>query len=1011
MMTDTDNGDDGGDNEYEDIDDDKSQNSRISRSTRSSRTSGTSGTSRQSKNSRVSRSTTTSLFSMYSRRSRKTRIPGGGPRSSGKSRKPTETLEENFRRRERDRDGNNMVEFMKDVGTDSTTEDIYGPNSLEFVVDLLHPTLAACFYTKKKHLFGHEERLSGYLEDPDLCMNLVSDEFIIHNGHYTESLLHYFASLRADPDFQDDKGKRILKTINYILLRRINVQEYMSMINNCSILAHTEIDETCFEWTSICKEKRGCDNNILCRIVCYRLAVLLMARNIIESKKPGSLPVLVNNIYAHVDSHMPALCKIYRDKEESPSMKCSQRKFETIIEMTPFSVDYAYTTSTVPDMSRFLSYSMIYNNVINKLESKAMIRCKMSCFDEYNAQILEYIMDVMNKLTPHKCNIRQFFSPVENVCKNSSVMREFVCMLIVASWLGVYEISKFKAPVNSRVGAYMWFHGIVQKSEFNRMIHRSHTFTLYAMFKEYFQHIVYIMPGMDQVMKEMYAWEKYCLYTREMTKEIRKMINHNINTNGYSEERFCNIFNGIRKVIEPMHNAFRTSQYGKKVDNCIGTIMHICNDYNLKNYEIDNTKRIIPGKEYLHKDPHPSIPPEKEKLMDSIIKSFGASQRVPMDWLIAFGPTRSQILTMKRAVISSYPKFRNKIANMDKRAYAYFYTFFKLVAANSAIRVFNGDINMYLTHFSVAKERFGIENGGLIPKCVGRLQVCTNCMQVKKPTFVIQKPCVKAHGGSGETKVSIMGKVVCAEEVRAADWKEKHKERTGRAPKTLGTTKYIRQSKETLVRTVAKKVSKQRTRLSCGKKEITQIDALGKLVYFAGKLYTGCFICLYYIKMRDAVFCGNMILCPACARTTTQNVEKHKKLCEICCKKPSGKPYEFFLFDDDEYLEPDEQDYRKMYFCSKGHGRLNWVITHGIMRRSLVIKGIINEWNTMGSDGKFIPVGGRLSEEEEVNKGLRNVNKRIKLSYNNLPEGAVFRSTLKADENGRFVIPIIEEVD
>jgi hypothetical protein len=147
------------------------------------------------------------------------------------------------------------------------------------------------------------------------------------------------------------------------------------------------------------------------------------------------------------------------------------------------------------------------------------------------------------------------------------------------------------------------------------------------------------------------------------------------------------------------------------------------------------------------------------------------------------------------------------------------------------------------------------------------------------------------------------------------------------------------------------------------------------------------------------------------------------KNCEYCGKIPKNDVFKrFYLYDDDPKLPINKRRFRYVTFCSNVHGPLNWIEKYNIMSKSRVMIGIYNNWDTMGKDGKWIPVGGRgiiddegdddddgddddqINEDQEVERPA----KRMRKSKSRRSDIYTFTSSLpQAREKG----PIVTEVD
>jgi hypothetical protein len=373
-----------------------------------------------------------------------------------------------------------------------------------------------------------------------------------------------------------------------------------------------------------------------------------------------------------------------------------------------------------------------------------------------------------------------------------------------------------------------------------------------------------------------------------------------------------------------------------------------------------------------------------------LLALYPRDAHVPLDLLVLFGASVPDIAAMKVAVFSKVPDLERALAALDRRTYALVFAFFRACSRRSLYYEIPGDAAMYASHCNalsvVYKTVPGHPYRGKLPAVAGRLQACDNCGDVKHASFYTREVKNKHSDGKGNVMMTGDAEVVCACRPQNADWRELYKLEHGECPPSLEKKKAVRSTADTLKRKFAKRVAMQTLYRACQQTQTRRINALGRVAVYMGVPYVACFHDLRVAPLERMRYRGDQILCYHCDEGgrggappnppkgglaappnppsgTSMRARDNPgggvrggpaPLCEYCEKEVAEeKRREFFLVDDKDPLRP---EFRSMWFC-KSHGPLAWVNGGGYTHRSDVIRGLIERWETIGSDGRAIPCG------------------------------------------------------
>lgn len=798
----------------------------------------------------------------------------------------------------------------------------------------LHPSVSMFFLSYHKMPRDFEERRHKGL-NPTEFANEPINEWKIKFGHPTESIMNYFKTPNCIPP------EYITYLIHYEKKTTRSFEEARKwFLNNlatalvCRVRQCTDIviPPDVNTWVPPCGNMQGC--NPLCHALQARLGILEVCVKIAKYNGQGRI---VNHLYAHIDSHMPLLCSLSHDPTELAGIKelsyqkhaCGPGSFEYILDITEPDLVFAYTEDTIPDLSSLIPLAIAFNKT--PTSNKRFAQVKIPNLTAYNVWIVLLLTNVMYKSLPHRCNNRDFYSLVSGACKKDSSFRELVLKIIIASLLGVYEKAKEKMPTHLRCILYRFFYTAVPAMELIGALNKDNNVTLLYMGKEFCREICERHPGILRALKNLYEWDIYNKYTTDINNLIRSRVWATFVKPVKSIETFSDVFQDIDPIIQRMHEEYRKSQKENNVNYDIYEILKVCVDLNYRRYSAEG-EIIMAGQEHLAPNPNPEIPQEHLDLMKEIIETFPPDTHVTMDWLHAFGVPFDCIRMMKIAVFSKTPDLHRTLVNLPRDIYAIFYNFFVAYRECLDYREYPCDVHMYYSHMKALHDYHHIHEGMPIPKVAGTIQVCPNCGDLKCVSFSERPAKNKNSKGNGVIMLTGEGTTVCAKTRKAADWREVHRQTTQledpEAELVVTEHRPIYQSEDTRKRKIAKLIATQHMLSKCRSTPTKTLRVLGQIVMFRRSTFIACFKCIGWLKLENAIYVGDTIICQSCYNKSTVPDEEQFR-CEVlsCTKRINTKAdgVQVFVYDDMPE-KPSDRKFRMMQLCSY-HGNFQWIRT------------------------------------------------------------------------------------
>jgi hypothetical protein len=840
---------------------------------------------------------------------------------------------------------------------------------------MLDPSVARLFCSVRHLPSEFEERRIAGIPVAEL-VDAPLREWHINFGHPTEAIVHFVKRLAIkSPDKVPSGYMRSLCTVLVASVEACAGLRFVPKSGAANNLPTAmsdddkewgpipgwvplDVDIGRNTWTPPCHtpdqgpEKRGC--NPLCAALCVRFAVLMHAAEMAEEE--GEWAIL-NNVYAHIDSHMPVLCAITNTLEKGG---CGQANLHHLLEQSEPSLAWAYTAENVPDLTSLMSLAITYNHT--EASNKRVAQMKLPHLNAFNIDVILKLVNDLYKRVPHRCNNREYSKLAEKSCKTDGRMREFTSKIVIASLLGVYEKAHQKLPIDMRIMLYHLFYLPVPQTELLDMLNESNKITLLYVGKEHFREMSERLPGFLEAIGNVYDWNMYDLYTTRACDAIRRQVVINLGDTTTPPRNLNDILFRCDTRIHHLHEEYRTSQLESTANNDIRIITKCCEEMNLTRYNRAN-REVTAGQEYLLPNPHPELGEAEATLMRELVETFPAEKWIPMDWLVYFdGVDTSHVVAMKRAVFSKIPELMRTLDKLPERTYAVFYNFFRLCREHSEHREFIGDAHMYLCHARALYNTHGIREGDEIPPVAGTIQVCPNCGDTKHPSFFERKFRNKGTAkGSGVMVMTGDGITVCARDSKPGDWRDIHRQIHGN-DQTLQIAftdqKVIHQTDETKSRKDAKHIAKQHLLRKCGDTPTQTVDGLRKVTYFRGHVYVGCFNCIKLIQLDDPEtrYVGAKILCQDCT-TIAYTVEEPEHKCEACGKSIRNRSDCKFIYAYDDKAPVEERQLRDIMLCP-AHGEIRWIKhAHTIMSFSYILTGINERWSSrMLTDGTFMPI-------------------------------------------------------
>lgn len=806
------------------------------------------------------------------------------------------------------------------------------------------------------------------------------DPWTMQFGMHTDALIHYFKKGISPPTLGGTSFKAGDDQLFKLYLFSVLLLDMNEFARDVDIDAVYTLIRPQIEWTPPCGQTMGCAG--LCRALCCRLSLLMHAVKAVramstdahldahERKREAELAAIAtNNIYAHIDSHMPLIMAVeyYHSAHDNVRTegRCIEALWTEALARARPNLQYAYTEYTVPDLSVLMPMSVMYNH--EDVSNKRMTRRKFPDMNEHNVTVLMTIVNLLYKTVPHRCYNRESHKSIKNACNNNHSMVELVCKLVIASWLGVYRTSATKMPLDVRVLVYKFFYRGVPFGEIMATFDQQNTTALMYMAKEYYSNIASGMPGFVSAMRIYYNWDMYTLYVARVSEIVRRKLIENIRASlapsGAGISALNDIFRGIDASIISMHEEYRQYQRTNSINYNLRDILKKCTNFNYNRYDYAKYENTVkPGEEYLLPDPNEMIDKDKLEIMRKMVSLFPRNAMVPMDILVFFGVPVQTIAEMKSIVFGRMPDLQRLFMSLPREIYVIFFSFFRLSLDRDIYAEFPADAAMYYHHCHALINKYKISDHEQRPRVAGILQACDNCGDTKHASFYRRYVKNKHSDGKGDILMTGDGTSMCACFPQRPEWRDLYFAENNEHAPSLKHKKPVRWTPKTVNRKKTKSAAIKIMRNRCFRTKTRELCALGRICIYDNVTYVACMDDLRVAPLEHMRYLGEKIICRECYDARMTEAEEAaassataQTLCEYCeVTTNEDARVSFFLHDDREDRPKDAPPLRTMYFC-RSHGSLSWARSHGYTRRSQVMRGIIERWDTTTADGKYIP--------------------------------------------------------
>jgi hypothetical protein len=681
-------------------------------------------------------------------------------------------------------------------------------------------------------------------------------------------------------------------------------------------------------WLPPCGTRFGC--NPLCRGMYTRLAILNTAWQIAELNNNVDI---VLHLLLHIDSHMPALIAWQLSCDENE--QCSEELLQRILVNFSPDLKYAFSHHNVPNLSALLPLAFTYNN--SDHSNMRAVRQQFPRMSPYNQEIVMILVNLLYKYTPQRCANREGKTVAAKSATMSERCEEVIYKIMIASWLGVYPWCKKRMDIKSRILIYHSFHVTV---DFSEIFEKRMSLIVLYMGKEYFWYMLTQNKFMIDVLHNKYNFDKYFEYTSKVNEIMREHVSTALQGCDYSPSSISGLFGGCCAAVSELHEKYRIHQTETTVDYNINRIVRECIDYSLTTYACDIIEPIY-GRECTMPNPVPRVSNDVEQLMKDVISRFPMQSSVPMDWLVYIGNVNSMhVDLMARSVYAKIPDLKRAIASLPVDVYAIFVTFFRLCQERCVYRECMGDIDMYNYHLASLASYHGVREDGKLFPVSGQIMVCPNCKDQK---FNCVYPKINRNKNSnGVSKVSTtsQGKMICGCRQKPVAWQKTAESDTVTTEKDMPS-----QTASTKNRSLAKSVYMHQFKEACQQSELITVNVRGRLAYFNGAWFIGCYICMRVIEFGSARYKDNIYMCELCYDDRALNATQRSEACALCKQQTYDETsISMFLFDDLPETHPENRRYRLFRFC-RSHGNYDWVHNYqAVPLLSLVIEGLKKKW-------------------------------------------------------------------
>jgi hypothetical protein len=218
--------------------------------------------------------------------------------------------------------------------------------------------------------------------------------------------------------------------------------------------------------------------------------------------------------------------------------------------------------------------------------------------------------------------------------------------------------------------------------------------------------------------------------------------------------------------------------------------------------------------------------------------------------------------------------------------------------------------------------------------------VCPNCKDQKFNCVYPKIARNKNSNGVSKVSTTSQGKMVCGCRQKPVAWQKTTDSDTVTTEKDMPS-----QTASTKNRSLAKSVYTHQFKEACQQAELITVNVRGRLAYFNGTWFIGCYICLRVVEFGSARYKDNIYMCEMCYEDRALNATQKTEACALCKQQTYEETsIALFLFDDRDETPVASRRYQLFRFC-RSHGNYDWIRNcQAIPLLSLVIEGLQKKW-------------------------------------------------------------------
>jgi hypothetical protein len=714
--------------------------------------------------------------------------------------------------------------------------------------------------------------------------------------------------------------------------------------------------------------------------IIFKLSVLNFCMKAALTITTSEVPHVLRCIMAVVDSHLV----LVNAARFVPTVFTSSRSLPGEC-MLPFSfcmqqglvpdVRFSFTPDDIPDLCILLPTALMFSN--NKICNKMIIKNRHPEVMQSGLDVLYLLASILYRLMPHDYNLKTPTKIIKLLWHaNPKAAGELVLKIIIAFLMDTYTNPQTEGAINFpfvvRRNIYLLFSQAVPAAEMEAILADENQIVVLYIFRAYYCELLSRTPGLHTIITKLQCWKAYDTYTKEGISILRKSAK----SSQLQPARLIDFFETARAPIAIMHEEFRKLQHSNKLKYNIRQIYGICTARNYNSYERDEDliSRTRPGNEYMLPNPHPPDPGETFKQCVYALHTF----QPRLDWFQCFGASAREVTMLHEAVFRNKPCMENTLNAITERTYQLFFWFCKHMLQKNIYREFRGDSYLHLCHANALQYKFPSTTNH-IPAVAGNVQACDNCKSIKQASFYHAD---RNGDAKGFMLLTAEGKILCANRPLAPSWRELYRADNGMPAPAISHIKKRRVHTSTAIehRKFAKKIATMATYNKCRTTLTRSLRSLGNLFSYDNVVHLSCYDDLKVIPKHAARYYGGKILCLECYRrheyqdyinSLCEGENGAMKMCEYCNKMLLHVPvkdndashpmpandcdfWTFYLLDDVSTTATlPTNEFREMRIC-KSHGPMGWVLSGGYFRKSHIIQGLNEKWDTVGSDGRHI---------------------------------------------------------